>query len=318
MFILAEAVLAVMILILAAAMFQEKNRKHIPKVAVIVQDSEDNQWASFKYGLKMAAEDSGIEMTVVNTEGELTVREEQALIENEIENGADAVIAQPVPGEDTEEMLDRIAARVPVVLVGYTASEKSGGYRFSVAGPDNFEMGKELAEEILRDFDGSLQGKTIGVLSETQSLEAVSGRNAGLREAAEQMGATIKWSIPSVPGEKGQKMLLMQPETDIIVALDDASLRQAGQFGKGNGTGGARLYGIGHSTESVYYLDTGIAECILIPDQFSAGYQSLTEIGEALKHFSHETEDKIVSYSAVRRDTLFSKENQEILFTMSQ
>ena len=31
----------------------------------------------------------------------------------------------------------------------------------------------------------------------------------------------------------------------------------------------------GNSTEAVYYLDTGIAGCLVVPDEFNVGYQSL-------------------------------------------
>ncbi|MFR2836002.1 MAG: hypothetical protein ACLTCI_04085 [[Clostridium] nexile] len=36
---------------------------------------------------------------------------------------------------------------------------------------------------------------------------------------------------------------------------------------------GELLYGIGQSTEAIYYLDKGIAECVVVPDEFNVGYQ---------------------------------------------
>ena len=53
----------------------------------------------------MAAEDRKIEMFVVSTGGTLTAEDEKSLIEREIENGADAIIVQPAPDADTENML---------------------------------------------------------------------------------------------------------------------------------------------------------------------------------------------------------------------
>lgn len=103
MFILAEALLAFMVIAVAIIMVQEKNGKEQDRISVIIQGSEDNQWAAFQYGLKMAAQDLGIRMFVVSTGGALTVEEEKSLIEREIDNGAAAVIVQPVPG--SEEML---------------------------------------------------------------------------------------------------------------------------------------------------------------------------------------------------------------------
>lgn len=62
----------------------------------------------------------------------------------------------------------------------------------------------------------------------------------------------------------------------------------------------------------------GIAGCLVVPDEFNVGYQSLTEAAEILTHYFHKMHDRTVSYTVLRRDTLFSKENQEIIFTMSQ
>ena len=70
--------------------------------------------------------------------------------------------------------------------------------------------------------------------------------------------------------------------------------------------------------EAVYYLDTGIVECLVIPDEFSVGYQSLTEVAKNLNHFFHKMKNHTLSYTVLHREELFAEENQEILFTMSQ
>ena len=102
------------------------------------------------------------------------------------------------------------------------------------------------------------------------------------------------------------------------MALDDNSLTTAGECSAANNLHGAIVYGIGNSTEAAYYLDAGYVECLVVPDEFNVGYQSLTEIAESLGNRLRRSRDITVSYTVIRSDTLFSKENQEILFTMSQ
>ena len=66
-------------------------------------------------------------------------------------------------------------------------------------------------------------------------------------------------------------------------------------------------------------LDTGeICRLMAVPDEFNRGYQSVAELSDSLRRFMKKPERNTVSYSTVRRETLFSKENQEVLFTMSQ
>ena len=99
-FILTGAVLGVLVLILAVIMLLDRNGKEPYKVSVIIENSEDNQWAAFRYGLRMAARDRLTEVSVVPTEGIMTLEEEKELIKQEIYNGADGLILQPVPGSE--------------------------------------------------------------------------------------------------------------------------------------------------------------------------------------------------------------------------
>ena len=62
MFILIEAVLGTMVVLLAFVMLREKNEEQSYQISVVVENADDRQWFAFKYGLKMAAEDKGAEM----------------------------------------------------------------------------------------------------------------------------------------------------------------------------------------------------------------------------------------------------------------
>lgn len=317
MFIIIEAVLAVMVFLVALAMLWERRGRDLDKISVIVRSSDDTQWAAFKYGLRMAAEDQRVEMFVVSTGAELTVKELQQMIEGEIDNGADAVIVQPVPGTEAEEMLRRMDKRIPVMLVEYAAggSDSSG---LPVSAPDNYAMGKALAEELLKDYAGNVKGKTLGILSEDTDSQAVMDREQGFRDVAEAAGATVSWAVSDGFSGEPSSSVETLPRVDCVTALDDASLTAAGERSLSNALNGALVYGIGHSTEVAYYLDTGAVECLIVPDSFNVGYQSLTESVKCLRNLLYRMQDTTVSHTVIRREDLFTKENQDILFTMSQ
>ena len=84
-FIITEAVLAVLVCLVAITMLWERRGRNLDQISVIVADSDDTQWSAFKYGLRMAAEDNGLELFFVSTGEELTVEEQQRLIQTEIE-----------------------------------------------------------------------------------------------------------------------------------------------------------------------------------------------------------------------------------------
>ncbi len=315
-FILTEAVLGVLVLILAVIMLLDRNGKEPYKVSVIIENSEDNQWAAFRYGLRMAARDRLTEVSVVPTEGIMTLEEEKELIKQEIYNGADGLILQPVPGSDTEEMLKKIEKKVPIMLVGSAAAVEEAE-TFPVTQPDNYTMGQALAEELIRDCADNLRGKSLGIVSRTGDSQAVLDRTEGFREALKGCGTRISWNVEGIFGE-GEETLETLPKVDFVIALDDGSTTAAGEYAAANDLHGAIVYGIGNSTEAVYYLDTGRVQCLVVPDEFNVGYQSLEEMSGKLGHIFGKMEDRQTDHTVIRRDTLFTKENQELLFTMSQ
>lgn len=307
MFIFIEAVLGVMVLLLAFLMLREKNVDRSYQISVIVENADDKQWSAFKYGLKMAAEDKGAEMVMVSTGAALSQEEEKKLIEEEIKNGADGVIIQPVSGEDTQQILKKFSNKAEIMLIDDTLADTE---EFPVIQPDAYKMGKALAEELLRDYGGNLEGKTLGILTGEEGLKSSAEKEKGFTETLQNTGAEILWSDTQITEN--------MPEADFVVALDDNSLRAAGERAAANNLHGAIVYGIGNSTQSVYYLDMGIAECLVIPDTFNVGYQSLTELVNKLEKAFYEYENQEISYTVMRKENMFSKENQEVIFTMSQ
>lgn len=318
MFLIIEVVLAVMVIALASFMIQGKNGKDRSKVSVILQNPDGHQWDAFKYGLKMAAEDQKMEMFVAGMDPELSAEETRRVIEKEIEKGADAVIIQPVPGKDMEKMLKKIQKKVPVILVGYLAAEEPEKSLFPVVEADNYAMGMDLAQELLKDYNGKLDGKRIGIFSESEESEAAKKRQMGFRDGIKGSGAEVVWCVSGAFTENRETALERQSKVNIVAALDDSSLVTAGEGAAVHNLHGAVIYGIGHSTEALYYLDTRAAECLVVPDSFNVGYQSLTEAARWLKSSLHRRKNQTVAHTVIRRGTLFSEENQKILFTMSQ
>lgn len=250
----------------------------------------------------------------------LSAAEEKEVIEREIKTGADALIVQPVPDSGTVDMLKKTEKRIPVILAEHSASKESGGSEFPCVRPDNYAMGKALADELNKDYNGKMDGKTLGIICENKEFGTCADRAAGFRTAMENQDVRILWSVSDPEGKNGGSTgyLEKQKKADFVIALDDYSLIMAGKAAAANDLHGALVYGIGNSTESVYYLDTGFARCMVMPDEFDVGYQSVGEAAESFGYLFRKPQSRTASYTILRKDNLFSIENQEILFTMSQ
>ena len=314
-FVLTEVILMIMVIGLALMMISGQNKKALDKVSVILENAGDSQWSALKYGLKMAAEEEGIELAVVDVEEGLDAEAQKKVFEREIEDGADAWIVQPVLDKNDQEVLKKIEKRVPVMLVGYEAEKGETRYDLPVIKEDNYEMGQALAEEMLKDFEGNIEEKKIGLLLASTDSNMLSSRECGFKDALEDKNANIlELSLDSLLDREENT----ESKVDIVIALDDSNLTAIGEYLASSQPHGELLYGIGQSTEAIYYLDKGIAECVVVPDEFNVGYQSLSEVARKLDHYFENMEKQTVSYSVIRKETLFSKENQELLLTMSQ
>ena len=72
-------------------------------------------------------------------------------------------------------------------------------------GPQNFRLwdrttmpwGAALAEELLKDYEESLEGRTLGLLLESTDSQAILDREQGFRDVAEKAGASVVWSMES-------------------------------------------------------------------------------------------------------------------------
>ena len=263
-------------------MISGQNKKALDKVSVILENAGDSQWSALKYGLKMAAEEEGIELAVVDVEEGLDAEAQKKVFEREIEDGADALIVQPVLDKNDQEVLKKIEKRVPVMLVGYEAEKGETRYDLPVIKEENYEMGQALAEEMLKDFEGNIEEKKIGLLLASTDSNMLSSRECGFKDALEDKNANIlELSLDSLLDREENT----ESKVDIVIALDDSNLTAIGEYLASSQPHGELLYGIGQSTEAIYYLDKGIAECVVVPDEFNVGYQSLSEVARKLDHY---------------------------------
>ena len=135
-FFTVETVLAACIFILAIQMIVEKRSDHPPKISVIIPDSENHHWSAFRYGLKMAAQDTGSELLIVSTGKNLTAEEELELISQEIEQDTQAVILHPMPGADFDQKLKKLEKKIPIMLVKDTISQNPPAAALPAAQPE--------------------------------------------------------------------------------------------------------------------------------------------------------------------------------------
>ena len=180
-------------------------------------------------------------------------------------------------------------------------------------------MGTELAQKLLADNNGTLSGKKIGIYCENTESDACKKRIDGIKDTLAESGCVVMWIVSGV-SDTGEKINLQsQRKVDIVLAIDDASVVEAAKEASDNNLQGALVYGIGNSTEAIYYLDSGWTEALITPDEFAAGYKSVVGLVDMLRGSrKYSVEEKPVSYQLLTRKNLFDEENKKLLYAISQ
>ena len=178
-FLIAEALLAV----LAAYFFYSIFHGDVPpkKVAVIVENSGDKRWDSLLNGMKQAAKVQNLSLIICNTDEQESSEDEQEMIREQLENDVDAFIINPAPGQDTKQVLEQLQGTKPFVLImqDIYSYEADAASSFVTVKPDNYKMGQELAEQMLKNTSGLMNGKRIGVVAGNARTEESRNRVRG-------------------------------------------------------------------------------------------------------------------------------------------
>ena len=111
------------------------------------------------------------------------------------------------------------------------------------------------------------------------------------------------------------------PILETAIALAAAATRSASAHSIPPATAETKklpLYGAGCSEKLAYYIDNGTIASMILPNEFSMGYQSLTDLAAKLRNRMMVLEDREQDFNVVHQDNLFRDENQRILFPIVQ
>lgn len=296
------------------------NTANLRQIHVIIENSNDNRWVQFIEGMKQAAEDQEVILTIVPTGHMETLSEEEAIIERAIANGSDGVIIQLCSSIGAASMLEKLNSRTNIELVDENAYEVMSNV-VGVVSPDHKAIGETIANEAALFAEKPLEKCTIGVIrgsSALSSLSSMEQRMDGFTEALESLGGKTTWVLEQNGDAKDIKEKLAANETpDILVALDNAGLEVAGEYASSQEKD-ITVIGTGTSTKSIYYLDCGIVQSLVVPEDYMMGYQSVSDLADYIHRNRFLPLVRTIAHRTIHKDTLFAEENQEILFPVQR
>lgn len=266
------------------------------RIAVLTRRDVDVSDAALFAGMEKAAEDSKVILNYVVVPPTATLAEEKLLAEQEIADGARAVLLEPVSTVGSGKMAEELSQRAAVVLLGERADTEAAGHFGSVSA-DNYAIGVALGKEIAALLP---DGGRIALLPESDARGSIAARRQGIREA-------LRGSVVQVQEEtQGVALLVGLEDSALTAAAESAAAEEKRPL----------VVGVGNSNRNIYALDRGDIADMIVINEFNMGYLAVAEAKKKLSSGLREMEQLRVGDTLVARDTMFSAENQKLLFPL--
>lgn len=266
------------------------------RIAVLTRRDVDVSDAALFAGMEKAAEDSKVILNYVVVPPTATLAEEKLLAEQEIADGARAVLLEPVSTAGSGKMAEELSQRAAVVLLGERADTEAAGHFGSVSA-DNYAIGVALGKEIAELLP---DGGRIALLPESDEQGSIAARRQGIREA-------LRGSVVQVQEEtQGVALLVGLEDSALTAAAESAAAEEKRPL----------VVGVGNSNRNIYALDRGDIADMIVINEFNMGYLAVAEAKKKLSSGLREMEQLRVGDTLVARDTMFSAENQKLLFPL--
>lgn len=266
------------------------------RIAVLTRRDVDVSDAALFAGMEKAAEDSKVILNYVVVPPTATLAEEKLLAEQEIADGARAVLLEPVSTAGSGKMAEELSQRAAVVLLGERADTEAAGHFGSVSA-DNYAIGVALGKEIAELLP---DGGRIALLPESDEQGSIAARRQGIREALRGSAVQVQEETQGVA---------------LLVGLEDSALTAAAESAAAEEKR-PLVVGVGNSNRNIYALDRGDIADMIVINEFNMGYLAVAEAKKKLSSRLREMEQLRVGDTLVARDTMFSAENQKLLFPL--
>lgn len=267
------------------------------RIAVLTRREADVGTSVLFAGMEKAAEDGKLVLNYVMVPEDADAEAELKLARQEIEDGAQALIIEPVASEGSGKMAEELSQRAVVVLLGERADTEAAG-RFGSVSADNYAIGVALGREIRKG--AAETGGSVALLPATGSRGSVEQRRRGVLEALRGSGISLQEDAEGAA---------------IIAGLEDSALTEALSYAL---TAKERplVYGVGNSNRNLYGLDRGDIRAMIVINEFNMGYLAVAEAKKKLSSRLREMEQLRVGDTLVSRDNMYSAENQKLLFPL--
>ena len=288
-------------------------------VSVIFNDSNSDRWTTMREGLEQAASDNNMELNIVSTGNMQDASEQKAVIQRELDNGAQGIILEPISSSELSDEIADISVNTALILLDTDVQPEDV---YATAKSDNQAIGQAIGQAMVDDLGRDLTEKKIGVLCGNQAQSSMQQRLDGLNSILGKNQIQTEWTLNTMSDNLNEELLKKQVESpvDILVTLGNNETEKAVDYIQtiNSSMQVCLIYGEGCSEKSVYYLDKGVIQSLVVPNEFNMGYQSMAAIAKQLQYKLSSAESTQIDFLVINKNNLYDADNQKILFPIVQ
>lgn len=281
------------------------------QISLIVYDINSRNWDNLKQGAELACSGLNAEIRFCGIEAYNDAKEQIALIEREIADGADAILLAACDSKAIGEYLDNATLNIPVVLVQNGAETKK---EYDCVTNNDYEMGQLLGKTITSNENKIVK---VAIISDGLEKKEIEARKQGvLDEIDSHVSKILVWER-----DEDEKQLitrkfiqnhLLEEAVDVVVALDN-SASVALMDALINLNRSTKVYMISTADESVYYLDRGKVKALLYSSDFDIGYEGAKYILDG-KKAKKQFENIDIKYQIISKENMYDEDVQTFIF----
>ena len=303
--ILFLAVLLSVIIYSAYGMVNQGRDDDYISISVIVNDSSNARWDAFREGLEQGAEDNQVHLNLVSTGSFQNAQEEHTIVKRELEGDAAGVIVEPYSSEADSVLQGAAADSVVLVKTGVETDTL-----YTSVMTDHIKFGESLADAAIE------AGETkVGILSGNQSQLGMRQRLKGVKERLAEAGVEISWVLSAKELNKKIRNTeyFVNNQVNAVISLENDDTENAVELLSDNVGISWRIYGEGRSEKTVYYLDKGLIQELVVPNEYYMGYESMVLAVQMARYHTDKMEQVEVDFFRVTKENLYAEETLSLI-----
>lgn len=311
-------ILFILLLSYSLLLLNEGNSKKIIvyNVSVITRGKNSDAWSRMKAGMEQATSEMNVNLNFISLLEENSSSEQKDILEREMNSKTDAIIISPADYTELSSLIENINKKIPIVLFESKIDTKQN---IPYVSCDNYELGKILAEEVIKN--GNTRSN-IGIIKSNLSYSSTKERYDGFIQEISQ--SKNSYELIEIPLEDSDlynkiKSLMEENKFDVIVSFDTNTLESIGKAKKyvlnniKTKVNNIELYGTGCTSAVISLIEENIINSISMQNEFNVGYLS---VKSAVLKIEGKKKNKTVNITStiINSRNMYFKENQKLLF----